>query len=447
MGLFGYTGEVDGTYALPSNRVVAGRFTFGGTELLSKLSVYVDSVNANQVTKAVVYGATGSLIAIGEEVLLEPGMSGWVDLPFDEVMELLPGSYDIGLIGGENNKATLLGVNSATGTFKITGANLIPNPSFETNTTGWAVSSPSWTVAAALTKTTSSFTGSDGSSVGRVTATKDATATARTGSVAATTASNTIVPGESYCAAFALKSTDAPASGWQLRIDWYTAAVAYISSSESLNIPAGSATPARFILENAVAPAAAAQATLVIVFNSATSGDVVNFDVDAVQLTAGVTPPSYSGYQGGLITDSYADGPADPEAAMLTYDKTLPIFASTFESWKTPEVEDIQLGRLPWTEAQEAFMGAVTQTQEATTGWHGTRLHPEVGSFALVDSDGPLASLVGDRLRITSGFTSIFVYVVGETELEDDLSLTRRAFLALSSLADDSLDVTVGVVG
>lgn len=121
------------------------------------------------------------------------------------------------------------------------------------------------------------------------------------------------------------------------------------------------------------------------------------------------------------------------------------IFATIYDAWDEPEVEDLHLGRLPFPQAQEAFAGGVARVSEVQAGWHGTVLSPETGSFALVNQEGPLADKVGDRLRVTVGLNNVFVYVLGEAELEDDISLTRRAFLALGPLAADSLDVTVGV--
>lgn len=144
--------------------------------------------------------------------------------------------------------------------------------------------------------------------------------------------------------------------------------------------------------------------------------------------------------------DDFEDG---PQATLSSLEdigqKNLCIYATVFTAWEPPEVEDLQLGRLPWSGAQESFAGAARETVEATCGWHGTRLHHETGAFALVNREGPLAHMVGDRIKVTRDLNAIYVYVVGEEELEEDLSLSRRAFLQLGPLSADYLDVVVGV--
>jgi hypothetical protein len=172
-------------------------------------------------------------------------------------------------------------------------------------------------------------------------------------------------------------------------------------------------------------------------------------------LTAGTY---YFGVRGGATTNSYkvavngASGKyvSGSDATFNTSEPTgiLNVYATVSAPWSIPEVEDLEIGRLPWEVTQSAFMGAVTDEVEVVAGWHGTKADPEIGAFALVDENGPLKELVGDVIRVSRGFTSIFLYVNGLAELpEEDLSLTRRAFLALGPLAATDLDVTVGIVG
>lgn len=119
---------------------------------------------------------------------------------------------------------------------------------------------------------------------------------------------------------------------------------------------------------------------------------------------------------------------------------------------------DDYLARLPWDQAQIALgMGGEISASRvpATAGWHGASIDPETGAFCIVRSDGPLASLVGERLRVTYRQGTLARQVVvfchdlqdfGEQASDEDLSLTRRAMLALAPLALDSITVDVAVM-
>jgi hypothetical protein len=110
--------------------------------------------------------------------------------------------------------------------------------------------------------------------------------------------------------------------------------------------------------------------------------------------------------------------------------------------------------RLPFGEAQ-AVLGSTGpikgSAQSALCGWHGQSLHPETGSFVLVNENGPLAGLVGDRLKITlrdrPSPAAVVAYCIGRDALDDDLSLTRRLFLQLALLSSTNIPVTVEVLG
>lgn len=86
----------------------------------------------------------------------------------------------------------------------------------------------------------------------------------------------------------------------------------------------------------------------------------------------------------------------------------------------------------------------------ASAGWHDTAFDPNRGAYAIVRSDGPLADWVGEWVRVTAaGVTrtrAVTVYVVDEGQPIEDISLSRRAFLALAPLASTELDVTVQVM-
>lgn len=121
-------------------------------------------------------------------------------------------------------------------------------------------------------------------------------------------------------------------------------------------------------------------------------------------------------------------------------------------------VPDDYLARLPWDVAQAALGSAGTiaaSRQTAVAGWHGTSTDPEAGSFCIVRSDGPLADLVGERVRVTYRVGTLARAVAlfchdeqdfGAAAADEDISLTRRAFMALAPLALDSVTVEVEVL-
>lgn len=156
--------------------------------------------------------------------------------------------------------------------------------------------------------------------------------------------------------------------------------------------------------------------------------------------------------------DTYADGASSPFGLAVNEASDLSIFATWVSiPWSPPEdLEEVHYARLPHVEAQEVFELSPIETKSvrrAKVGWHGTKFDRERGSFAVVASDGALADLVGERLRLTFSdlprTKSIFVYVHDEGELADaaDISLPRRTFLALALLHETTVDVNVEVAG
>lgn len=106
-------------------------------------------------------------------------------------------------------------------------------------------------------------------------------------------------------------------------------------------------------------------------------------------------------------------------------------------------------GRRAFPVAQQLFAGALLRQVSGfvSVGWHDTETHPEAGSFAVVKLRGAYDDeLIGEVLEVRAGHRSVFVYVVGAADVDFELSLSRRAFLALGVLANDSLDCLVGVV-
>lgn len=117
-----------------------------------------------------------------------------------------------------------------------------------------------------------------------------------------------------------------------------------------------------------------------------------------------------------------------------------------------PVEDEIAAGRRALAEAQAALDGATLRTIDTVTvGWHDTAAHPERGAFAVVSRDGAYADLAGDTLigeplRVSARGRSVIVYCVASAAVPTDLSLTRRAWAQLSTLARDTLPCQVEIL-
>lgn len=132
---------------------------------------------------------------------------------------------------------------------------------------------------------------------------------------------------------------------------------------------------------------------------------------------------------------------------------TFSIFGTTYDSWTPPDATKPEvLAALGWTDAQTALTGPIdgTVTYRTTATWHGTQVDDHKGAFAVVSASGALAGLVGKTLQVsTRGYRprSCFVYVYAAvSQLDQDISLARRAFSTLGLLSLDDLDVDVKVL-
>jgi hypothetical protein len=147
----------------------------------------------------------------------------------------------------------------------------------------------------------------------------------------------------------------------------------------------------------------------------------------------------------------------------LVGETTISIFATYFTPALPPPTTLLpgarvpaEIAQLPFEESQEAFgtVGAERGTRVfAVLGWHGTAFDDDYGAVALVPKDGKLANLVGKRLLVAGiesvAARSIRVLVLGtSTDMpeDEDITVPRRAFLALSPLWEDALDVQVEVL-
>lgn len=84
--------------------------------------------------------------------------------------------------------------------------------------------------------------------------------------------------------------------------------------------------------------------------------------------------------------------------------------------------------------AQSLLGGQVGVSQVVEIGWHGSKVHPLVGCFAVVRSGSALESLIGEIVRVTHRRHSVFVLVVGARAVPVDLSLARSVFWRLAPL-------------
>ena len=88
-------------------------FALGETGTVTQLVIYLASpAGGSQRMRPVIYrdaaGSPGALVATGPERLLAPAAGGeWVELPLAAPVTLAPGTYWLGLLTGETNRATL----------------------------------------------------------------------------------------------------------------------------------------------------------------------------------------------------------------------------------------------------------------------------------------------------------------------------------------------------
>ena len=122
----------------------------------------------------------------------------------------------------------------------------------------------------------------------------------------------------------------------------------------------------------------------------------------------------------------------------------------------SPRVAAVELGledgwpveryaELPFYEAQRKLSEGLLagSARVCMTGWHGAGFDPRRGSYALVSPDGPCIDLVGKRVRLRGESSEVFVLVVDKADVPDEMSVTRRVFLELGWLTDDTATVQV----
>lgn len=112
------------------------------------------------------------------------------------------------------------------------------------------------------------------------------------------------------------------------------------------------------------------------------------------------------------------------------------------------ERDEIEIldGSRAWPEAQRIFhlMGSPdprTRTARMVeTSWYDTSASEYEGAFCMIQSGSELEHFVGDLIRVVYRDREIVVYCVGGAELDTDFALFRRAYFALTDLADATID-------
>lgn len=155
--------------------------------------------------------------------------------------------------------------------------NLIPNPSFETDFTGWTKIATSWAASTAARSAITPWSGSDGGFGAYVTGTKDATGTQRNLDLA--TGQLPVTAGVDYTLKATANIQDAGAGGSLVYVEWRNSGGGFISFSVGA---AQTGTGIKALQVNAVAPVGAAFAVCNLRTGSAVSGDTVAAFWDSV---------------------------------------------------------------------------------------------------------------------------------------------------------------------
>ena len=154
---------------------------------------------------------------------------------------------------------------------------------------------------------------------------------------------------------------------------------------------------------------------------------------------------------GFLATDTYSGGAADPlPSTSATF--TPAWYAVRIDEWTPPEREELAwYANLPFIEAQ-SYLGSGGPNEEAdhpptcSVGWHGRTVDEEEGCFAIAQTGSEMAELVGDKVAVRLHNRVVYVYVHREADVIEELSLSRRAFLALAPLSTFEINGKIEVM-
>lgn len=149
------------------------------------------------------------------------------------------------------------------------------------------------------------------------------------------------------------------------------------------------------------------------------------------------------------VADTYSDGSPAVLGTRVAA-RPMSVYVPTFPKWAEPQGElEVWYARLPWPESQQVFYQSPKlnpTVQSARVAWHGTALNQERGAFAVVQAGGKLDPLVGERVCVKVERVAgpeVYVYVHDVADIEQDISLPRRAFQELAFLGNDEIRGTV----
>jgi hypothetical protein len=168
---------------------------------------------------------------------------------------------------------------------------------------------------------------------------------------------------------------------------------------------------------------------------------------------AGAVKLGYTASAGTSHTwsDTFSDGPigdAPGGATSQARDYAFWVHYRTLEDI-ADDLDDELYAELGWASSQEMLSATPVvpnSAVQATCGWHGISYDSKVGAFAIVRTGGPLADLVGERLKITADDQVIYVSCRDERDIVEDISLSRAAFARVALLWTEDLDVLVEVL-
>jgi hypothetical protein len=232
-----------------------------------------------------------------------------------------------------------LSLNTSTVfTSDILGTNLVPNPSFEVDTSGWNVSNSSGVIAGTFARAVGGGAGWPASGVAslRVTGTNAADTTARRVGAATSTGTSgfPVLPNTDYYSQVQLSVNNgivaSGSNGFRMFINWYQAsgAVSAIQSGTFGSFTSFPGIGPLTISVQGTAPSDAAFAGIVVDATVNTVSDFVDFHMDAAIFTPGTYLP-YGYFDGNDPRGARWTGPTNQSASQLlpptagrTYGKT-----------------------------------------------------------------------------------------------------------------------------
>lgn len=270
-----------------------------------------------------------------------------------------------------------------------TRTNLVPNPSFETNTTGWAVSGAAGSVARSTTY----------SYVGTSSAERSVTGTGTANIQSSTIA---VTAGATYIGSGYVRSTVARSS--RLVINWYTAALGFISQSIGTSVTSTTTGFTR-VSASGTAPATAAFATPFFQNLSVAAGESHYWD--AMLFESGATLlPYFDGtvadpYTGYTLTAQAWNGTTNNSTSTATWGLNSSLGGSTLDGdfYLDGTLEGLDVS--PYCRELTINRGRPDQLQNFTAGTCSISLLNRDRRFDPLNEDSPYWDAVQGRSGVT----------------------------------------------